>query len=564
MTEAWQAVVDTAQQTYGDSKYFLFFLLCILYLWIFEKDRRKTVVVPAVLMAVVIINPVFYKYVGARMSGGTYWRMFWCIPIVPVLALTIVSLISKCKTRLTRTLMCLICITAIVAGGNYIYQGEKTSFSSVHNFYKIPDEIPAIAEMLLAQDSNPQVVAEGDARYFLRQYSAYIDLMYGRNAEGYIDGMYGYATVVHEELVKEKPDLAIVSQVMEEHGFDFLVVDLSTQVYSSDYYYEVAGFEAIGAVGNYHVYRRSDRMSEDTGDDTNADLIESASSNAEAADNESAQSDTAENNWTVTQYGSDSLENQMMFYTITDEDGHLVIIDGGHGTDDEVDAVRSVIKEHNNHVDAWIITHAHPDHVGAFNVIMGGNGERSVQVDQIYTVQINKARYEETAKWYDEPEYFESFYILTQSMDNVMYLQAGDEIDLIGLDMKVLSVWNESVDAMENNEINNGSMMFKVSGANKSMLFCADVQKEMEESIIETYANELNVDYVQLGHHGNWGLTTDFYDLTSPEAVFFDAPSGIIDTEDSNYDAYELKHYFEEQGVTIYRFSNAPNSVILS
>jgi hypothetical protein len=70
--------------------------------------------------------------------------------------------------------------------------------------------------------------------------------------------------------------------------------------------------------------------------------------------------------WTVTQYGNPDVTNSM-FYTVTDLYGNLVIIDGGYESDAE--SVRQIISEYDNHVSAWIITHPHPDHAGAFNVI---------------------------------------------------------------------------------------------------------------------------------------------------------------------------------------------------
>ena len=62
----------------------------------------------------------------------------------------------------------------------------------------------------------------------------------------------------------------------------------------------------------------------------------------------------------VTQY-PDATGVQGTFYTITNDDT-LIIIDGGWA--DNESAVREVIAEHGNKVDAWIISHPHKDHAG--------------------------------------------------------------------------------------------------------------------------------------------------------------------------------------------------------
>lgn len=261
--------------------------------------------------------------------------------------------------------------------------------------------------------------------------------------------------------------------------------------------------------------------------------------------------------WKITQYGSDD-GSQYMFYTVESNNGDLVIIDGGYTS--HKDFVKSVIQGYDNHVTAWIITHPHPDHVGAFNEIISGN---SITVDTIYTIPVNQKRYEETAAGYDDYPTCEKFLSLVRDMDNVVYLQEGDELNLIGLKMKVFHSWDEQVDTLSSDLCNNGSMVFKLYAEQESMLFCSDVESPMEGKLVSKYGNELRSDYVQCAHHGNWGLSIGFYELVSPRIAFMDAPPFVIDPEDSIFDGYLLKKHFIENNIQIYRFTTAPNSIIL-
>lgn len=70
-----------------------------------------------------------------------------------------------------------------------------------------------------------------------------------------------------------------------------------------------------------------------------------------------------EGTWTITQYGRNDIN--MSFYTIYNEQKGLIVVDGGW-TQDAAD-VREVINTLGGHVDAWILTHPHQDHIGAFN-----------------------------------------------------------------------------------------------------------------------------------------------------------------------------------------------------
>lgn len=262
--------------------------------------------------------------------------------------------------------------------------------------------------------------------------------------------------------------------------------------------------------------------------------------------------------WTITQYAS-SNEIQAMIYTVEDVDGNLAIIDGGYTYDNE--KIRNIIVSHDNHVTTWIITHPHPDHVGSFNAIMDAPGD--IEVDEIYSVDVNVDRYRETAQSYDGFESCEEFYRILGTIDSskIHFVHKGDTFDVLGLRAEVFSAWDENVDALPDHLCNDGSMMFLLSGNEESMLFCADVQKEMEP-FIELSEAACSAKYVQAGHHGNWGLSTEFYDLLSPEMVFFDSTDYLLDP-DSNFDALALKEYFEGRSIEVVNYSNAPTTVVL-
>lgn len=263
--------------------------------------------------------------------------------------------------------------------------------------------------------------------------------------------------------------------------------------------------------------------------------------------------------WQVTQHCSPDI--QRMFYTITDDRDRLVIIDGGHTTDAE--EVRTVIREHGDHVAAWILTHPHPDHVGAFNEIMKNDENHEITIDNIYSVKYNYERYKETAQSYDDFDTCTVLDEILKKQSNVTWLQAGDTFNLIGLQAEVFSAWDETTDQFPDHLCNLGSLMFKVSGREKSMLFCADTQSEIEDGILEKYGDRLQADYVQCGHHGNWGLSTKFYDVVNPKIAFMDAPDSIVNNNNGSYDGYLLLEYFEKKGIEVYRFDGTEHTVTL-
>lgn len=268
----------------------------------------------------------------------------------------------------------------------------------------------------------------------------------------------------------------------------------------------------------------------------------------------------------ITQYiHSDAA--QYTFYTIEDVDGNLIVIDGGHDNETEVSDVKEVISKHHNHVKTWILTHAHPDHVGAFNRIV--SEQNNITIDEIYTIEVHDKRYRETAKDYDGIEVYDSLLknieVVKAAGTKVNYVYEGDSFSSLGLQFNVLHTWDDEVDLLENNLMNNGSMVFTVKGNVNSMLFLADAENEVEDDIIKNHANAIEkADFIQLGHHGNWGMTTKFYDHTNPKEVFFDSGNFIFEESDEHkYDAALLRDYFLKRNIKVNLDTDAPNVITI-
>lgn len=257
--------------------------------------------------------------------------------------------------------------------------------------------------------------------------------------------------------------------------------------------------------------------------------------------------------YTVTQYATVT-GNQSMIYTITDWDNHFIIIDGGWKED--TDWLLKCIKDNGGKVDVWIITHPHPDHVGAFNGVYASG---VVEIGTIYTIPMDYEIYKSRAHWWDGFEVYDEYVNLTAEADNIVYLNEGDEIDLFGLKMEVF----HSFDIVEEDgdPCNNGGMIFKLSAEHDSMLFLADVSRAYSAGILERWGDKVTADYVQMGHHGNGGMTEEFYRAVSPKVAFFDAPEGLMQNEELNAPA--KRALMESLGSQIVYYATAPNEIVL-
>lgn len=264
--------------------------------------------------------------------------------------------------------------------------------------------------------------------------------------------------------------------------------------------------------------------------------------------------DPGTDGWMITQFG-DPAGQQEMCYTITTENG-LVIVDGGF--DYEVPRLREIISAYGNSVEAWILTHYHPDHMTAFLDIY--EDPQGITIHHVYAPERAELELmQEKAPW-DDFSMLDRFDSL--EIPELEYLHKGDEVDLLGLKMNVLSAYNKEMESMTKDLMNDGSLLFTVSGKEETMLFCADVGVSLSKSLVEEYGEKLKADYVQMGHHGFGGLGKKFYKLVAPRAAFFDAPDWLVNGE-GDRNTKEKEALMRKLGCTIFSYYTTPNQILL-
>lgn len=219
---------------YGDL-YYLAFPIALLLLLIFLKGRRLRFILPAVLITVAISNPLFYR-VWMKLGLYAYWRVLWLIPVIPVCAAVPCAVSEKLHSMALRLVIVILCMVAFIKGGTFLYaytNGAENGSSAGGTFLvpaanaeKVPQTAAEIAKWLLARDENPRVVAGPEISAYLRQFSAKIDQLYGRDVDGFIyAAVSADARAVHTALKSPDGSMETVAGVMLNNGYDYLVVD---------------------------------------------------------------------------------------------------------------------------------------------------------------------------------------------------------------------------------------------------------------------------------------------------------------------------------------------------
>ncbi len=261
--------------------------------------------------------------------------------------------------------------------------------------------------------------------------------------------------------------------------------------------------------------------------------------------------------WKVIQY-DDQSEAQGMCYAIVSNTGRLILIDGGNMGN--ADQVNSIIAIWGMHVEAWIITHPHPDHIDAFRYVYPG---ASGVIDAIYDNGMDYEAYAAVANWWDHPESQGLYLEMTAGSEKVTSINAGDCLDFGTLKIMFYHAYDTYEESM-GDVCNNASLVFKVEAGGKSMLFTGDcIRTAAYDKIMQTYGEDaLKADYLQMPHHGYTRAFPDEYvlDYIQPEVCFFDAPTWLFGED---YNTQEHWDTLTAAGILCYRYETTPNAVAL-
>lgn len=215
---------------------------------------------------------------------------------------------------------------------------------------------------------------------------------------------------------------------------------------------------------------------------------------------------------------TEALDWNIMSFVIKTNGGRLIVIDGGHAA--ETENLLSVLAQLTPEgsvptVSAWLLTHLHGDHYGAYTNIVGNYDEYKdrVRVENFYCNLITEEFYtvlsREAADWCKGVRD-----TLLSSGDvlgcRVHTVNTGDVIELDGISFKVIHV--PDLKYAEKMNMNDSSVVYKMTAAcGQTVMFLGDAEWVCNNDLLENHRHELKSDAVQVGHHGCGNVSKECY-----------------------------------------------------
>lgn len=475
-----------------------------------EKIKRYTFLWYSIVVLVFIYNPLtllICKYILEESTFHQYYlRFFTLLPVIIIVAYMFTLIVNK-VTGVKKLAAVAVSCALIALAGKCIYAEDW--FTKAENRNKVPQDVITICDIFADYEGDTiKIMAPQDISVYLRQMDSRFSMPYARSIP---DEAY--------ELTNEKPEVSEVAEYAKENDVDYVVVSAVDDILDAYLNY---GFKLYGRTAYYAVLTPSDPS------------------------------------WILTEYPMES-DDQGMCYTLeNNDDGTLIVIDGGDAKNEQL--LRDVIMEKGGTVDAWILTHYHQDHIDTFNAIYAN--PKDIKIKDIYVTPLDSDTfYSLNLQQWDDVDSYEAFQKNTKDAKNIHYI-SRDEVLEFKDDLKItfLNTCDDVVLGNREDIPNNASLVFRIETKERSMLICADAHsKYLAEYLVANYKNEIDVDVLQCGHHGNNSMPqeTGFYEAVSPEVAIFDTPDKIMLSPE--YTAGALAAYLKELGTRIVWYKTAPN-----
>lgn len=245
-----------------------------------------------------------------------------------------------------------------------------------------------------------------------------------------------------------------------------------------------------------------------------------------------------------------------MCYIFRLADSSFILIDGGFNRSECADMIYNKLvnlayDKNNIVIAAWIFTHQHGDHVGAYKQFTSKYSGRV----RLETLIYNFATDAELASVNENSTYPDAVSASLQkfSGSKCVIAHPGQVHYLRNAKLEVL----HTIDLMRPRATYNGgnsfSMTVKITLEGQTYMFSGDSYNDSTDVICQNYGKYLKSDFCQLIHHGAPGGSNQYYQLVDPTIVLW--PLGT-------YDYYPWRRY-EEYHQYIFRSTNV-KEIILS
>lgn len=251
MEEAMNEITYWYQQYYGDGFFLMMAMVSYIYLFAHERKEKKRFLYPIALLVFCIANPLLYFLVFHQV---VYWRLFWVLPDALVIAFAVTKLVHASGKARSKVLVLIMTMALLFFNGSNVYQSG--GFTLIQNPEKIDKPVKKVCDLMLEMEESPRCILPQTLFWQARQYSGEIQMMYGRNVQGYILDANEDQWGMYYQIESGQADYDFIFRRASELGYEFVVIYEWNEVEKS--LADVYNYREIALIDDYRIYYSGD------------------------------------------------------------------------------------------------------------------------------------------------------------------------------------------------------------------------------------------------------------------------------------------------------------------
>lgn len=243
----WDATIELFRSYVGTGLVISFFIVAVVWLFFAEKDNVKRLLfiyVPVILL-LLYFNPLFSNLVYGLIDDEIYYRILWLIPVTMVLSYCIAKLYHGLERRI-RGIFLAGAAVLVILSGSLIYQNPN--FKRADNLYHIPQTVVDICEAIEVEGREVMAIFPKEMLQYVRQYSAYVCMPYGREVIEAQWNTYDELLLVMEEEVLILEKMAPLAKEMACH---YVILESTKEILGDPAEYD---YELFDSINGYDIY----------------------------------------------------------------------------------------------------------------------------------------------------------------------------------------------------------------------------------------------------------------------------------------------------------------------
>ena len=214
------------------------------------------------------------------------------------------------------------------------------------------------------------------------------------------------------------------------------------------------------------------------------------------------------------------------------ENGEFIIVDGGYERAEDAALLYRTLKQQapdpdNIVIAAWIFTHTHGDHMGAF-MKFTPSYKSKVTVERFLSAPTPDNYPEESTGYHLQLKRLIGFYPGAVSY----HARPGQKYTMAGAEIEILFTSENLYPAKDFKQPNTTSMIFTVTVAGEKLLFTGDASDKSMSFVNKYFGSYIACDILQAAHHGaahgdpdpdayNESAISTFYRMANPSVVLW-------------------------------------------